>query len=137
MSDYVQRPFFKITNKNENHYGYQYVTGLNVLDKPFDEGSCMEGGLYFSFSDIEHIFEFLHYGVYLREIILPLDDPDFKCVKDLDNKWRANKIILGKRHELNISIFSYLISLGLTLSPIIPMQLFGHHLREIWSLLFF
>jgi hypothetical protein len=85
--------FFKITNAKENHNGFQYVDGLNILDKEFqEEGSCVEGGLYFT--DVQHIFDFLDYGIYLREIILPFNDPNFKCVKDKTNKWRANMMIL-------------------------------------------
>ena len=29
--------YYKITNENENHHGYQYKDGLNVLEEPFDE----------------------------------------------------------------------------------------------------
>jgi len=88
--------YFKITNTNENHYGFQYNDGLNVLKDKFNnnpKATCVPGGLYFT--DAEHIFEFLTYGIYLREVTLPVNDPDFKMVKD-GNKWRANKIILGK-----------------------------------------
>ncbi|XWV26720.1 ankyrin repeat protein [Tupanvirus soda lake] len=105
--------FFKITNANENHHGYQYHDGLNVLDKPFQEsGSCVPGGLYFT--DVENIFKFLNYGIYLRKIELPLDDPDFRMVQDKDgDKWRANKIILGEKRSLtNPETFQYLVSLG-------------------------
>jgi ankyrin repeat protein len=104
--------FFKITNTEENHNGFQYVDGLNILDKEFEEeGSCVPGGLYFT--DVEHIFEFLDYGIHLREIILPFNDPNFKCVKDEANKWRANMIILGKKYDLcSVDTFKYLISLG-------------------------
>ena len=53
--------YYKITNKNENHRGYQYVDGLNVLDKKFEpNGSCVEGGLYFT--TIKHITRFVVYG---------------------------------------------------------------------------
>jgi hypothetical protein len=108
----VSKLFFKITNAKENHNGFQYVDGLNILDKEFEEnGHCVNGGLYFT--DIEHIFDFLDYGIHLREIILPINDPNFKCVKDEANKWRANMIILGKKYELsNVDTFKYLISLG-------------------------
>jgi hypothetical protein len=110
--------FFKITNADENHNGFQYVDGLNILDKEFEEeGSCVAGGLYFTDSD--NILDFLDYGINLREIILPLNDPNFKCVKDQSfssNKWRANMIILGKKYDLtNIDTFKYLISLGINL----------------------
>ena len=109
--DLSKKKFFKITNKDEMHYDFQYTDGLNILKEPFAEtGSCVPGGLYFT--DIDNILEFLHYGVYLREITLPLNDPDFKIVKD-NNKWRANKIILGKRYNLwEKETFEYLVSIG-------------------------
>ena len=74
-------------------------------------GNCCAGGFYFT--DIDHIFEFLDYGIYLREITLPFDDIDFRCVADGNNKWRCNKIFLGKKYPLaDISTFKYLIECG-------------------------
>ena len=107
-----QKKYFKITNATENHNGFQYHDGLNILTEPFVEnGSCVAGGLYFT--DVEHIFHFVSYGVYLREIILPIADSDFKCVADKNDKWRANKLIFGLRYNLyDISTFQYLIQLG-------------------------
>ena len=56
-----------------------------------EEGSCVEGGLYFTTS--EFICDYLHYGNILVEIFLPEDNNDFKMVKDPDDdKWRANMI---------------------------------------------
>ena len=111
MEDLSQKKFFKITNGEENHHNFQYTNGLNILKEPFAEtGSCVPGGLYFT--DIDNIFEFLNYGIYLREITLPINDSDFKIVKD-GNKWRANKIILGKRYNLwEKETFEYLVELG-------------------------
>ena len=31
------KKYFKITNLEENHNGFQYKTGLNILDKEFEE----------------------------------------------------------------------------------------------------
>src|ERR1700728_200992 len=91
--------YFKITNQDETHYGHKYHTGLNILSGIFQEtGSCVSGGLYYT--DLEHVTEFFSYGIYLREVFLPESDPDFICVKDGSNKWRANKIILGERYSL-------------------------------------
>lgn len=61
-----------------------------------------------------HIFKFLEYGVYLREVELPLNDPDFMVIKDPDgDKWRCNKIILRKRYNLNsVETFKLLIDNG-------------------------
>ena len=104
----MNQTYYKITNKEECHHDYQYVDGLNVLDKPFEAtGSCVEGGLYFT--TIEHIFKFLHYGCYLREITLP---QDCQWVQD-GNKFRADKIILGKRYDLTDPLtFQLLVERG-------------------------
>ena len=116
MDNLRQKKFLKITNKEEKHYDFQYTDGLNILKEPFAEtGWCVPGGLYFT--DINNIFQFLDYGVHLREITLPLDDPDFKIVNYYDNEWRANKIILGKRYNLwEKKTFEYLVSLGANIS---------------------
>jgi len=94
--------YFKITNLNENHHGYQYKDGLNVLDKEFDnnpKNSCTKGGLYFT--NKEFIQKFYFYGVHLRIVELPIDDPEFRMIKDPQgDKWRANKIILKERYSL-------------------------------------
>lgn len=94
----------KITNKNEKHYDHQYVDGLNVLKEEFNNNPkdvCVAGGFYFT--KLDYINSFLEYGCWLREIELPENDPDFKIIKvddEQQNKWRANKIILGKRHSI-------------------------------------
>ena len=57
--------YYKITNKEENHYGYQYVDGLNILKEEFNDNqndSCCEGGFYFTTLDFIH--DFYDYGVY-------------------------------------------------------------------------
>jgi len=110
---HTNKLYFKITNAKEKHNKFQYHDGLNVLVDEFNddpEASCVPGGFYFT--DAKHIFEFLEYGIYLREITLPTNDPDFKIVKD-NNKWRANKIILGKKYNLiDVSTFKYLLDQG-------------------------
>ena len=49
----------------------------------------------------------------MREITLPENDNDFKMVKDEENKWRANKIIFGQKHNLNnVDTWKYLMKQG-------------------------
>lgn len=93
--------YYKVTNQTETHYGYQYKNGLNILDGFFDEtGSCVAGGFYFTTAN--HIHHYYNYGVYIRQVYLPTDDPEFKMVEDPEgSKWRANKIILGMRYCLS------------------------------------
>ena len=110
--EFNNKKFFKITNEEECHYGFQYKTGLNTLIEPFtDVGHCVPGGLYFT--DNFNILRFLDHGIYLRQVLLPVDDIDLKTVADGNNKWRSNKIILGTRYDLdNVDTYKYLESVG-------------------------
>jgi len=119
--------WYKVTNNNEKHYDHQYVDGLNVLNGSFNDdsnASCCPGGLYYS--DIHNIYKFFNYGCHLREITLPVSDPEFKMIKDPSgDKWRANKIILGTRYDLcNPDTWKYLINNG-----------FDIHTNNDWPLL--
>ena len=95
-------PCFKITNNNETHFGFTYVDGLNVLVEEFNDNpavKCGKGGFYFTTK--EHIPRFYSFGIYLREVTIPTNDPDFKIIKCKDGtKWRSNKIIFGTKHSL-------------------------------------
>ena len=110
--------YYKIINKEWNHNRYQYVPGLNILKEKFNDDPnniCGPGGFYFTTA--EHIFKFLNYGCYLVEVDLPTSDPDFKMVADSDgDKFRSNKIILGKTYELSDApTFSMLIEKGVNI----------------------
>lgn len=88
--------FYKITNRKENHYGYQYKPGLNILPDKFNDDPlerCCSGGFYIT--TIEHLGKFLNYGENIRQIKLPFDNPEFKIVKDPSgDKWRCNMLEL-------------------------------------------
>jgi hypothetical protein len=93
--------YYKITNKDENHHGYKYKDGLNMLEGKFNENindNCGKGGFYFTTA--EYIHEFYDYGENLRVVELPLDNPNFKMVK-LNQKFRANMIILKEKYNFN------------------------------------
>lgn len=89
--------YLKVTNEEENHNGLKYKNGLNIDPVPFaKEGSCCRGGIYFTTH--EHILNFLNLGIYVREVTIP---EDAEMVHDPSgDKWRASKIILGKRSDL-------------------------------------
>jgi len=93
--------FYKVTNLNENHKGFQYVDGENILLEEFNDdvtSPCAPGGLYFTTR--EKLHNFLSFGVWIREVTLPYEDERFKVVADPSgDKFRANRIILGKRHS--------------------------------------
>jgi hypothetical protein len=59
--------FYKITNRRENHFGYQYHDGLNIYEEPLDP--YRSNG--FHFTDLGNIHRYYGYGVWLREVELP------------------------------------------------------------------
>ena len=90
--------YYKVLNAEECHNGFQYIEGLNVLRKPFNDdpkASCVPGGLYFA--NANNISKFDGYGPHVRQVTFPLEDPNFKVVADCADKFRANMIILGPR----------------------------------------
>lgn len=93
------KTYYKITNKNECHNGYQYKDGLNVLNEPFNdnpEDSCCPGGFYFT--DYDNLLSFLDYGIWIREVKIP---EDARVIKDKSgDKWRTDKIILLNRYHI-------------------------------------
>jgi hypothetical protein len=55
------RLLVKLTNQNENHNGFQFKTGLNVDNIPFNpSGECEPGGIYFCEESLMNAW--LHYG---------------------------------------------------------------------------
>ena len=53
------RKLVKLTVEGENHNGFQFKTGLNIDNKPFNpNGSCKAGGLYFC--DFEFLAMFIN-----------------------------------------------------------------------------
>jgi len=99
----MNKRYFKVMNEYEIHKGHTCRDGLNILQEPINDNSnellCKRG---FSFTVLEHIHKFREHGIYLREVFLPLDDPDFKMTKDPRGyKWMANKIILGQKYPLH------------------------------------
>jgi hypothetical protein len=119
------KTFYKITNALENHHGFQYVNGLNVLEEEFSEiGSCVPGGLYFT--DEENIEAFSDYGIFRRDITCPVDNHNFKVVLDstyTPRKWRANMLHLGKRaFHLDSRRFSRVFGEGKEYQPFVYME---------------
>nr|AEX63276.1 putative ankyrin repeat protein [Moumouvirus Monve] len=107
--------YFKITNETECHRGFQYKNGLNVLEGEFNDDPkdyCVPGRLYFC--EPKDIYHYLDYGVHLREVYLPIDNPNFKMVINPLKIYGANMIILGKKYYLNdFNTWKYMIDCGL------------------------
>ena len=101
--------FYKITNEEENHNGLQYKTGLNVDPLPWNpSGSCESGGIYFSREDI---LAFMHCGPWIRKINIPRETEVYED-PDKPKKWKAHKVILGKRRKINASVIRELLEEG-------------------------
>ena len=93
------KTYYKVTNEEENHNGYQYRDGLNILEEEFNDNpgeSCVPGGFYFT--DYENLPSFFDFGIWIREIRIP---EDARVVKDPEgDKWRTDKIIFGKKYHI-------------------------------------
>ena len=84
--------FYKFTNNEEIHYGYQYVDGLNIDTNEFNinRGECSKGGLYFTSE--KYIYEWIQ-GEYVRVVTIP-DDARICIYK---TKFKSNKIFVEPR----------------------------------------
>jgi len=93
---FSKKKFFKVTNKYENHRGFKYKTGLNILKEEFAKtGSCIPGGLYFT--NKKYLEHFYGYGVNLREVSVL---QGAQVVQDGVDKYRTDKLILNKKYKL-------------------------------------
>ena len=84
--------YFKITNKKENHRGFQYKDGMNSNTELFiPSGCCSGGGLYFT--SLKNLHMFSQFGVNIRPIIVPSGMPiyDEVCTITSDGHNRCHK----------------------------------------------
>jgi len=101
--------FYKILNKEECHHGLQYKFGLNIDPLKFRPyGNCEPGGIYFSREDI---FTFLDWGPWIRKVTLPEDAQIYEN-PGKPKKWKADKVILGKKEKINLKVIKRLIDEG-------------------------
>ena len=96
---YMGKKFVKLTNKEENHNGYEFKSGLNVDTEQFyPYGECHRGGIYFC--EWGKLPMWLVYGdnrmVYVRLVSIP-DDAQ---VYEEEDKWKADRLVLGEREEI-------------------------------------
>ena len=102
--------FYKVLNETECHNGLQFKTGLNVDPIPFKKkGSCCPGGIYFARKDI---LAFLGYGPWLRKVTIPTDAEMVLDPEKEPEKWRASRVILGKREKITVEVVERLIRGG-------------------------
>jgi len=101
--------FYKITNKEEKHQNMQYKTGLNVDILPFNPyGDCESGGIYFAKEDI---LAFLWYGSWIRRVTIPKDARVYENPGS-PKKWKADKVILGRKYKITGKVIERLLSEG-------------------------
>ena len=95
----LSKRLVKLTSNTECHNEFQFKTGLNVDSIPFyPKDECQPGGMYFT--DIDNISRWLDYSddemKYCRTVKLPKD-----CrVYIEENKFKADRFILGKRVKI-------------------------------------
>jgi hypothetical protein len=104
--------YWKILNESECHNGLKYKTGLNTL-LPHEQwnpsGDCEPGGIYYAGADI---LAFVSYGPWVREVTIPDDARTYKN-PDSPEKWKADKVILGRRRKwTNPTVLEGLIADG-------------------------
>jgi hypothetical protein len=95
--------FVKLSPHDENHNGLIIKEGLVIDPIPFyPYGTCSEGGIYFI--NIKNIPDWIEYNhkcmVYFRYVTVP-DDAE---VYNEQNKFKASKLILSKKHDLRTYI---------------------------------
>ncbi|MDD4082043.1 MAG: ankyrin repeat domain-containing protein [Sphaerochaetaceae bacterium] len=101
--------YYKILHKDETHQKLHYTTGLNIDPLEFNpSGDCRPGGIYFSREDI---LAFIDYGPWIRKVTLPEDARVYKN-PGKPRKWKADRIILGEREEINLEVIKRLIDEG-------------------------
>src|SRR5579872_785972 len=96
--------FVKLTNEYERHNGFLFFDGLNIDTKRFyPNGECQAGGIYFIEKNEAH--KWIYYGYesmkYIREVTVPND----ARVYVEDDKFKADKLILGSRILIDKEIY--------------------------------
>ena len=114
------KTYYKVMNSTENHYGLQYDDGLIIDHRPFGK-MYYDNGIHFS--TIENILAhtYIEDARYIREIIVP---EDAEVIKPSVIKYKANKVILGKRYTLyNEEDMDRLINIGMNIHDLSELAL--------------
>jgi hypothetical protein len=128
--------YYKITNQDEIHHKLQYKTGLNVDVLPFNpSGDCESGGIYFARKDI---LAFLDCGPWIRKVTIPEDAKVYENPGS-PKKWKADKVILGRRSKITTKKIKQLIEEGADLradnSGVLRWAVWNGHLGIVKLLL--
>ena len=86
---------YRITNREEEHNGFKYNTGLNEDTLQFNPtGKCSAGGLYFfDRGQVSECKRYVKCGYWIRKLEIPND----ARVYVENNKYKTNKFILHER----------------------------------------
>ncbi len=115
--------FLKITDvilDNYQTYTYHcpenmpFYDGLNIIPESLaNKDNCKE----FSFTTPDYIHRSFGFGYNIRQVLLPMSDPDFELrYNSTSGIWKANKIILGPKLPLDkIETFKFLKESGVEL----------------------
>ena len=96
---YQDKKFVKLTNESEKHNGYQFRTGLNVDTLAFNpSGECEPGGIYFC--ELDKLWMWMDYSDYLMYYARLVSIPDDARVYEEEDKWKADRMILGERRKI-------------------------------------
>jgi len=115
--------FYKILNEEEIHCGLEYHDGLNIDPLPFNPaGDCRPGGIYFSREDI---LAFLGYGPWIRQVTIPKGEQIYEN-PGFPKKWKAKKVILGKRRRISLQVIKELVKEGANIHA-------GNDKALVWS----
>jgi len=96
---YNGRQFIKLTNKKEIHGDLELSYGLNIDPVPLDTINKCSSGIYFCNIRDYPLFMTTRSGqmVHMRNVTVP---PDAKvCIEG--NKFKADRLILGDKHEID------------------------------------
>ena len=108
-----QPVYLKFTNSDETHNEFTFKTGLNTDTNPFDPDPTHECGPYgLYFTDAMNWDKWID-GKYVREVTLPKGERKVT----LDDKYRAHRIILGRRHDLSkVAAWKWMVSKGIDIT---------------------
>jgi len=101
------KKFYKLTNKEELHYGLQYQDGLNVDPNPFNpSGECSKGGMYF-FEQSQLLFycDYVKEAYWIREVVL-LHSYEPRVYRE-ENKYKTDTFFLKERKRFDGDLSKY------------------------------
>src|SRR5579872_2707546 len=115
----------KLTNKKENHNGFQFKNGLNIDNIEFNpKEECLPGGIYFV--TLEEAHKWIYYGypkynfmVNMRKVTIPDDARVYVEWK----KFKADKIILGPKSNISKEIYLNFVKYKSMDLEIVPQNL--------------